>query len=96
MKPSFSYSFNDLVLKNDKSLFSIILQTRSENLYMMDLKLGTYFTYEGVSSPDVIFVGKQDDHPGVGVFSEAADNLVELSLFGLPGDLHRLGDTHTP
>lgn len=46
--------------------------------------------------PDIIFVGEKYDDSGVGVFSEASDDLVELSLLGLPGNLDGLGDAHAP
>lgn len=45
--------------------------------------------------PDIVFVGKNYDDSCVRVFSESLDDLVKLSLLGLPGNLDRLGDAHT-
>lgn len=45
--------------------------------------------------PDIVFVGKNYDDSCVWVFSKTADDLVKLSLLGLPGNLDRLGDAHT-
>lgn len=45
---------------------------------------------------DIVFVGKKDDDSRIRVFSQASDDLVELPLFGLPGNLDRLGDAHSP
>ena len=48
-----------------------------------------------VSSPDVILVGEYDDHPGVGVFSETTNDLVEFSCLRLAWDLDGLRDADT-
>lgn len=47
------------------------------------------------SSPDVVLVGEDDDDAGVGVFTQATDDLVKLPRFGLTWDLHRLGNAET-
>lgn len=39
-------------------------------------------------SPDVVLVGEDNDHSGVGVLAQPADDLVELPWFGLSGYLH--------
>lgn len=46
--------------------------------------------------PDIVLVGKKYDDSSIRVFSESPDDLVKLSLLGLPGNLDRLGDAHTP
>lgn len=44
-------------------------------------------------SPDVVLVGEDNDHSGVGVLTQPADDLVELPWLGLSGYFHRLGNT---
>lgn len=51
---------------------------------------------ETLVSPDVVLVCEHDNHPGVGVLQQTFDDFVELAGFGLPRDLHRREDAHTP
>ena len=39
-------------------------------------------------SPDVVLIGEDDDHAGVGVFTQATDHLVKLPRSRLAWDLH--------
>lgn len=45
--------------------------------------------------PDVVLVGEDNDHSGVWVLTQPADDLVKLPGFGFSGYFHRLGNAQT-
>lgn len=64
-------------------MFPCLLQSNLQSSYYQAL-------------PDIVFACEKYDDSRVRVFPETPDDLVKPPQLGLPGNLHRLGDAHTP